>query len=290
MSVAERTKPIVSLDILLWRSHVQRLHWNDGMVMVVLMVHHCIEKVLSQDHSPQEGKEARDVRGEGQAIGVDGLLVEEIVEDEKTATVGDATCQEPQLQVLPSGVVPDGIEPETFVYGPDDASPKGLTFGFPYVARHRLFTLKDAVEETDWPPRLCHVSVGVRIGAVGHPRLVVPFVAVCQIVLAHLEGACRYVEKAVAPLQHVIGHSWEEMYVVGFVLGPEEADECHSSEDDEGGRRDETLNLQGKREKEDEPPVHALHMLLASVGLLDAQGRQGPSDRLQRRSKPSQRR
>ena len=48
--------------------------------------------------------------------GKPGRLVEEIVEDEKTATVGDATCQEPQLQVLPSGVVPDGIEPETSGY------------------------------------------------------------------------------------------------------------------------------------------------------------------------------
>ena len=135
------------------------------------------------------------------------------------------------------------------------------------------------MEETDWPPRLRHVSVGVRICAVGHPRLVVTFVAVGQIVLAHLEGACRYVQEAVAPLQGMICHSWEEMYVVGFVLGPEEADECHCSEDNEGGRRDETLNLQGKCEKEDEPPVHALHMLFATVGLFDAQGRQGPSDR-----------
>ena len=169
-------------------------------------------------------------------MGVDGLLVQEVVEDEKTSAVGDATCQEPQLEMLPSSVVPDGVEPETLVCGPGEASPKGLPFGFPHMTRHRLLTLKDAVEETDGPPRLRHVSVGVRIGAVGHPGLVVPFVAVCQVVLAHLEGACRYVEKAVAPLQHVVGACWEDMYMVGFMLGPEEADERHCSEDDERGR------------------------------------------------------
>ena len=39
--------------------------------------------------------------------------MQEVVEDEKAAAVRDATCQEPQLEVLPSGVVPDGIKPET---------------------------------------------------------------------------------------------------------------------------------------------------------------------------------